>query len=72
MLPQPYMFYVHAQSVDLTEQCPTCRAPLRGIQWIDAATALDLHRRIEDANAVEREAEEADGEQEDEAARRTP
>ena len=43
-------------------RCATCRASLRGVQWIDAATALDLHRRIEDANAVEREAEEADGE----------
>jgi hypothetical protein len=54
------------------DRCATCRVSLRGVKWVDAALALDLHRRIEDANAVEREAEEADGEQEDEAVRRTP
>jgi hypothetical protein len=43
-------------------RCATCRVSLLGVQWVDASLALDLHRRIEDANAVEREAEEADGE----------
>ena len=31
-------------------RCATCRSSLRGVQWIDAVAALDLHRRIEDAN----------------------
>ena len=53
-------------------RCATCRASLRGVQLIDAASALDLHRRIDDANAAERRAEEADGEEEDEAIQRTP
>jgi hypothetical protein len=53
-------------------RCATCRGSLVGVQWVGADFALDLHRRIEDANAVEREAEDADGEQVDEAVRRTP
>ena len=53
-------------------RCTTCKGSLIEVQWIDASIALDLHRRIEDANAVDHEAEEAIEEEADEEIRRSP